>query len=47
LCAKFPVADNWYPKDLAKRAFVDAYLDWYVNNRILLKYRFDVKSNTS
>jgi len=29
LAGKYKVADNWYPKDLKKRAKVDQYLDWH------------------
>ena len=29
LCAKNPVADDWYPSDVKARARVDEYLAWY------------------
>ena len=33
------VADNWYPKDLKKRALVDRYLDWHHSNtRLCARY---------
>ncbi|KAA0196350.1 Glutathione S-Transferase Theta 1 [Hyalella azteca] len=36
LCHKYPdhVADDWYPKDIAKQAYVDQYLEWqHANTR--------------
>ncbi len=32
LCATKPIADEWYPKDPAKRALIDSYLEWHNTN---------------